>query len=146
MNNINEILDKIDEKTLNNLILNLERTPEFSVLQKKTQIKNSAVENKSTYDKKITNRKEHSSQVSKVAYQIVKSNGGTEKEALVAKMVGLCHDLGHTPFGHDGEMMFTEKTGKPFYHAKYGAKLFDKIFKKVLDSKHPKTGKDTFKQ
>ncbi len=146
MNNINEILEKIDENTLNNLISTIRRTPEFSILKKKTQIKNSAVEKNEISNNKITNRQEHSSQVSEVAYKIVKESGRTEKEALVAELVGLCHDLGHTPFGHDGEMMFTEKTGKPFYHAKYGAKLFEKVFHKVLNSKHPRTGKDTFKQ
>lgn len=147
MNNISEILNKIDENILQDLLREIIKTNEYRVLIKKTQIKNSAVENGSSkFDKKITNRQMHSEQVSNVAYEIVKSNGRTEKEALVAQMVGLCHDLGHTPFGHDGEMMFTEKTGKPFYHAKYGAKLFEKMFHRVLNSKHPKTGKDTFEQ
>ena len=92
----------------------------------------------------LTNRQTHTYQVSKVAYQIVKSSGRTEKEALVAELVGICHDLGHTPFGHDGENMFAEKTGKEFNHAKYGAKLFDKVFKEVLNSKQKKNGKAIF--
>lgn len=144
MNNIDEILEKIDEQTLKSLIRKIHHTSEFKILNQKTQIKNSAVESNNKYDEKMTNRQTHSFQVSNVAYEIVKSSGSSEKEALVAQLVGICHDLGHTPFGHDGENFFSEKTGKQFNHAKYGAKVFEKVFKEVLNSKHPKTGKDTF--
>lgn len=143
MDDLSNILQKIDENTLKRLITTIKRTNEYNNLKGKTQIKNSAVEDE-FYNKQLTNRQVHSYQVSQVAYQIVKSSGRTEKEALVAELVGICHDLGHTPFGHDGEDMFTEKTGKEFNHAKYGAKLFDKVFKEVLNSKQKKNGKAIF--
>lgn len=143
MDDLSNILQKIDENTLKRLITTIKRTNEYNNLKGKTQIKNSAVEDE-FYNKQLTNRQVHSYQVSQVAYQIVKSSGRPEKEALVAELVGICHDLGHTPFGHDGENMFTEKTGKEFNHAKYGVKLFDKVFKEVLNSKQKRNGKAIF--
>lgn len=144
MNELNETLKKISEKDLQKLFREIKKTREYKVLSKKTQIKNSAVENGNDFYKELTTRQIHTTQVADVAYTMVKASGMSEKEALVAKLVGLCHDLGHTPFGHDGEYFFEEKTGKKFSHAKYGAKIFDKIFKEILSSKNPKTGKEIF--
>lgn len=146
MKELSDILEKIDEKKLNDLINQIRKTDEYKILRGKTQIKNSAVEDK-FHDESLTNRQTHTTQVSRVAYEIVSNTEGmTKKEALVAQLVGICHDLGHTPFGHDGENMFTEKTGKEFNHAKYGAKLFDKVFQEVINSKSSKTGKPIFKE
>lgn len=145
MNELDNILKNLDEQTLQILIDKVRETQEYKVLKQKTQIKNSAVEKGSSeIDKNLTNRQTHTLQVSEVAYTIVKASGMSEKEALVAKLVGLCHDLGHTPFGHDGENFFEEKTGKRFSHAKYGAKIFDKIFTEILDSKEKRTGQNIF--
>jgi len=143
MNQLGNILNNLDEKQLKRLIEKIQKTHEYEILAEKTQIKNSAVEDK-VHTGDLTTRQSHTFQVSEVAYTMVKESGMSEKEALVARMVGLCHDLGHTPFGHDGETFFGEKTGKSFSHAKYGAKIFDKIFKEILDSKNKKTGKDIF--
>lgn len=145
MNELDNILKNLDEKTLQILIDKVRETQEYKILKQKTQIKNSAVEKGSSeLDKNLTNRQIHTLQVSEVAYTMVKESGMSEKEALVAKLVGLCHDLGHTPFGHDGEVMFSEKTRKRFSHAKYGAKIFDKIFTEILDSKDKRSGQNIF--
>ena len=144
MNELDEILKKLDEENLQDIIIEIRRTHEYEILREKTQIKNSAVESNTKLDKSLTNRQKHTYQVSEVAYTMVKESGMSEKEALVARLVGLCHDLGHTPFGHDGEEFFKEKTGKKFNHAKYGAKIFDKIFKEILNSKDAKNGKNLF--
>lgn len=146
MNQLDDILKNITEESLQDLIEEITKTHEYDILKDKTQIKNSAVENNSKLDKKLTNRQKHTYQVSEVAYTMVKESGMSEKEALVARLVGLCHDLGHTPFGHDGENFFEEKTGKRFSHAKYGAKIFDKIFKEILSSENPKTEKEIFNE
>lgn len=144
MDELNEILKKIATKDFENIFREIEKTKEYRILAKKTQIKNSVVENGNNFYKKLTTRQIHTTQVAQVAYTMVKESGMSEKEALVAKLVGLCHDLGHTPFGHDGENFFEEKTGKQFSHAKYGAKILDKIFKEILSSKNNKTGKELF--
>ena len=45
--------------------------------------------------------------------------------------ISLGHDLGHTPFGHDGEFilddLYREKTGKRFFHNVHSVRVLDKL-------------------
>ena len=45
--------------------------------------------------------------------------------------ISLGHDLGHTPFGHDGEYilddLYREKTGKRFFHNVHSVRVLDKL-------------------
>ena len=61
--------------------------------------------------------------------QMQKSKNPT-KEIMLAQITGLGHDLGHTPFGHDGEVAFAKwlkEFNIRFTHEAYGAKIFENI-------------------
>jgi len=56
-------------------------------------------------EKPVTDREKHSLQVARIADKIGRELGLNE-ELIVA--IALGHDLGHTPFGHNGEMYLSE--------------------------------------
>ena len=45
----------------------------------------------------------------------------------LTEAIAFGHDLGHTPFGHAGEIALTEITGKPFAHNEQSLRVVDKI-------------------
>lgn len=45
----------------------------------------------------------------------------------LAEACALGHDLGHTPFGHLGEEVLTEKLGRPFVHADQSLRVVEKL-------------------
>lgn len=64
--------------------------------------------------KNILNRQTHTKQVAKISAQIARELGEDEE---LAELMGLCHDLGHTPFGHDGEYVLNEIAKSCKYNA-----------------------------
>ncbi len=45
----------------------------------------------------------------------------------LTEAIAMGHDLGHTPFGHAGEVALTEITGQPFLHNEQSLRVVDKL-------------------
>lgn len=76
----------------------------------------------------ICTRIEHVMHVESVSYTIAKYLGlNTE----LTKAIATAHDLGHSPFGHEGERILSEISqkdiGEPFWHERNGLEYVDKI-------------------
>ena len=76
----------------------------------------------------ICTRIEHVMHVESVSYTIAKYLGlNTE----LTKAIATAHDLGHSPFGHEGERILSEiserEIGEKFWHEKNGLNYVDKI-------------------
>lgn len=67
-------------------------------------------------------RMTHTLEVSRIARTI--AFGLRLNENLVEAMA-LGHDLGHTPFGHAGEVALSQATGKPFRHNEQSLRVVD---------------------
>ncbi len=94
----------------------------YSRMKHKTQVF-SAPENDH-----ICTRIEHVTLVESISYTIAKYLGlNTE----LTKAIATAHDLGHSPFGHQGEKILSEISkrdiGKSFWHERNGLELVDKI-------------------
>ena len=117
---------EITLQALYDYILNSE---EYKGLAGKTQVLNSGVANP---ELGLTTRMEHDLQVSQNAGKIAKKLDLSKHDILMAQIGGLAHDLGHTPFGHDGEKVLDQALKKfneyySFKHEQYGAEVLDKI-------------------
>ena len=76
----------------------------------------------------VCTRIEHITHVESISYTIAKNLGlNTE----LTKAIATAHDLGHSPFGHQGEKILSEISkrdiGEPFWHEKNGLEIVDKI-------------------
>ena len=76
----------------------------------------------------ICTRSEHVTSVESISYTIAKYLGlNTE----LTKAISVSHDIGHSPFGHEGEKVLskisTRDLGKPFWHEKNGLDFVEKI-------------------
>lgn len=76
----------------------------------------------------ICTRIEHVMHVESISYTIAKNLGlNTE----LTKAIATGHDIGHSPFGHEGERILSEiskkEVGEPFWHEKNGLEYVDKI-------------------
>ncbi len=76
----------------------------------------------------ICTRIEHVTLVESISYTIAKHLGlNTE----LTKAISVSHDLGHSPFGHEGEKILSEISkrdlGYPFWHEKNGLNMVDNI-------------------
>lgn len=76
----------------------------------------------------ICTRIEHVTLVESISYTIAKYLGlNTE----LTKTIATAHDIGHSPFGHQGEKILSEiskkEIGKNFWHEKNGLEYVDKI-------------------
>ena len=76
----------------------------------------------------ICTRIEHVTLVESISYTIAKYLGlNTE----LTKAISTAHDIGHSPFGHQGEKILAEikqrELGETFWHEKNGLELVDKI-------------------
>lgn len=76
----------------------------------------------------ICTRIEHVTHVESISYTIANYLGlNTE----LTKAISVAHDLGHSPFGHEGEKILSEFSKKdlgcPFWHEKNGLELVDNI-------------------
>ncbi len=92
-------------------------------LKHKTQVFFNGAENDH-----ICTRMEHVEHVASVAHTIAQTLGlNTE----LTRAIAIAHDLGHTPFGHQGESVISELTqkylGKPFWHEQNGLYFVDKV-------------------
>ena len=67
-------------------------------------------------------RMTHTIEVSRIARTITKALNLNED---LAEAIAMGHDLGHTPFGHAGEVALTEATGTPFCHNEQSLRVVD---------------------
>lgn len=71
-------------------------------------------------------RMTHTIEVSRIARTIARSLRLNED---LTEAIALGHDLGHTPFGHAGEVALTEITGIPFHHNEQSLRVVDTLEK-----------------
>ena len=97
--------------------------PYFSRYADKTQVF-SLVKNDD-----VSRRSLHVQLVSRIARTI--GNALSLNQELI-EAIALGHDIGHTPFGHAGERVldeiYSERTGKRFFHNVHSVRVLDKIF------------------
>ena len=67
-------------------------------------------------------RMTHTLEVSRIARTITRALGLNED---LAEAIALGHDLGHTPFGHAGEVALTDCLGTPFCHNEQSLRVVD---------------------
>ncbi len=76
----------------------------------------------------ICTRIEHVTHVESVSYTIAKCLG---LNAELTRAIATAHDIGHSPFGHEGERILSEISkqdiGETFWHERNGLELVDKI-------------------
>ena len=76
----------------------------------------------------ICTRIEHVVHVESISYTIAKHLG---LNVELTKAIATAHDIGHSPFGHEGEKVLSEillrDVGKRFWHEKNGVEMVDKI-------------------
>ena len=71
-------------------------------------------------------RMTHTLEVTRIARTITQALGLNED---LAEAIGMGHDLGHTPFGHAGEVALTKCLGKPFRHNEQSLRVVDVLEK-----------------
>ena len=119
------------EITLKALYDYILESDEYNLLAKKTQVLNSGVDNPGL---NITTRKDHDIQVSNNATKLAKMMGMKPYGVLMSQIAGLAHDIGHTPFGHDGESFLRKElkkfgSGYGYKHEDYGAEILENLIK-----------------
>ena len=67
-------------------------------------------------------RMTHTIEVSRIARTIAKALNLNED---LAEAIAMGHDLGHTPFGHAGEVALTQAMGEPFCHNEQSLRVVD---------------------
>ena len=67
-------------------------------------------------------RMTHTLEVSRIARAIAV---GLRLNEDLTEAIAMGHDLGHTPFGHAGEIALSEVTGKPFRHNEQSLRVVD---------------------
>ena len=67
-------------------------------------------------------RMTHTLEVSRIASTITRALGLNED---LAEAIAMGHDLGHTPFGHAGEVALSKCLGKPFRHNEQSLRVVD---------------------
>lgn len=76
----------------------------------------------------ICTRMEHVNHVESVSSTIARALGLNEE---LTKAISIAHDLGHAPFGHQGEVVIknlsTKYLGESFWHEQNGLRFVDKI-------------------
>ena len=71
-------------------------------------------------------RMTHTIEVSRIARAIAR---GLNLNQDLTEAIAMGHDLGHTPFGHAGEVALTDATGKPFRHNEQSLRVVDLLEK-----------------
>ena len=71
-------------------------------------------------------RMTHTLEVARIASTITRALGLNED---LAEAIAMGHDLGHTPFGHAGEVALTRCLGKPFCHNEQSLRVVDVLEK-----------------
>lgn len=81
-----------------------------------------------SFDEQLSNRSIHTLQVSQIARTIGKA---LKLNLDLIEAIALGHDLGHAPFGHDGEEILQEicqeKNIGLFFHNVHGLRIVDKL-------------------
>ena len=76
----------------------------------------------------ICTRIEHVTHVESISYTIAKYLG---LNVQLTRAIATAHDIGHSPFGHQGEKILSkisdEDLGKTFWHEKNGMEIVDKV-------------------
>lgn len=67
-------------------------------------------------------RMTHTLEVSRIARTITR---GLNLNEDLSEAIALGHDLGHTPFGHAGEVALSQALGKPFRHNEQSLRIVD---------------------
>ena len=67
-------------------------------------------------------RMTHTLEVTRIARTVAKALRLNED---LTEAIAMGHDLGHTPFGHAGEVALTEATGQPFRHNEQSLRVVD---------------------
>lgn len=67
-------------------------------------------------------RMTHTLEVARIARTIAKALNLNED---LSEAIAMGHDLGHTPFGHAGEIALSEATGQPFCHNEQSLRVVD---------------------
>ena len=75
----------------------------------------------------VRRRMSHCHDVANGATALARTLGLNEALAFAA---GIGHDVGHTPFGHNGETFIRTITGKQFRHEKFGVVILQKLERK----------------
>ena len=71
-------------------------------------------------------RMTHTLEVARIASTITRALGLNED---LAEAIAMGHDLGHTPFGHAGEVALSECWGRPFCHNEQSLRVVDYLEK-----------------
>lgn len=71
-------------------------------------------------------RMTHTLEVSRIARTVARALHLNED---LTEAIAFGHDLGHTPFGHAGEVALTEVMGKPFRHNEQSLRVIDELEK-----------------
>ena len=71
-------------------------------------------------------RMTHTLEVARIASTITRALGLNED---LAEAIAMGHDLGHTPFGHAGEVALSKCLGKPFRHNEQSLRVVDVLEK-----------------
>ena len=71
-------------------------------------------------------RMTHTLEVSRIASTMTRALGLNED---LAEAIAMGHDLGHTPFGHAGEVALSDCMGKPFRHNEQSLRVVDVLEK-----------------
>ena len=71
-------------------------------------------------------RMTHTLEVTRIARTITQALGLNED---LAEAIAMGHDLGHTPFGHAGEVALTKCLGRPFRHNEQSLRVVDVLEK-----------------
>lgn len=86
----------------------------------------------------ICTRIEHVAHVESVSHTIAKTLGLNDE---LTKAIAMGHDLGHAPFGHQGEFIISELSekylNKKFWHEQNGVRFVDKI--ELLEDNYKKS-------
>ena len=149
---LENILKNIDIETLEELESFIIQSPEYMKLFRCTQMRDDVLR---TNDDDSANRGLHTIQVAenagKLAEELLKGKGEVtklseeeQKQVLIAKIVGLSHDLGHTPMGHATEAVFGKKIDGKFGHDEYSGVVFSKLFEKFITRQDKLTGEFAF--
>ena len=76
----------------------------------------------------ICTRSEHVAHVESISYTIARYLG---LNVELTRAIATAHDIGHSPFGHQGEKILSEISkrdfGEPFWHEKNGLDFVDKV-------------------